>query len=75
MSKNKNKNCSELLLTNGIGLDRAPFKVQLFDFVFWGPPIGQSLMKGRSCSAANDFVQTESAVYHLGCILTNEFAK
>ena len=36
MSNFKNKNCSELLLTNGMGLDGAP--VKFFTLVFLRPP-------------------------------------
>ena len=32
MSQGKNKNCSELLLTNGMGLDRAPIEILIFIF-------------------------------------------
>ena len=32
MSQSKNKNCSELLLTNGMGLDRAPDEILTFIF-------------------------------------------
>ena len=35
MSLSKNKNCSELLLTKGMGLDRAPF--QFFTLAFLDP--------------------------------------
>ena len=36
MSNFKNKNCSELLLTNGMGLDRSP--VKFLTLVFLRPP-------------------------------------
>ena len=36
MSNRENKNCSELLLTNGMGLDRAPDEFQ--KLVFLKPP-------------------------------------
>ena len=38
MSNFKNKNCSELLLTNGMGLDGAP--VKFLTLVFLRPPNG-----------------------------------
>ena len=37
MSWSKNEYCSELLLTNGIGLDRAPVEFQ--KFVFFETPL------------------------------------
>ena len=33
MSNRENKNCSELLLTNGMGLDRAPVEFQKLRFL------------------------------------------
>ena len=39
MSNFKNKNCSELLLTNGMGLDGAPIKI--FMLVFLRRPTAQ----------------------------------
>ena len=39
MSNFKNKNCSELLLTNGMGLDGAP--VKFLTLVFLRPPKGR----------------------------------
>ena len=41
MSQNKNKTCSELLMTTGMGLDRAYFEFQ--KLVFFGTPINGRL--------------------------------
>ena len=56
MSNRENKNCSELLLTNGMGLDGAPVKFSTFQI----SPLKVRPPNGGDCQAK---VQT-MVIYH-----------
>ena len=51
MSNFKNKNCSELLLTNGMGLDGAPIK--FLTLVFLRPPSDHTPAPGETTAATS----------------------
>ena len=58
MNLSKNKNCSELLLTKGMGLDRAPVEFQKLGFL--KPPNGGRNTKHLTCK---EYFHKESTTF------------
>ena len=82
MSNHDNKNCSELLLTNGMGMDRAPLNLSFSKFPHWRqgsllcgacwyPILRCCFLERESCFWNGGFPQKRMNIEHPDCLLFN----